>query len=78
MKKKPRRTAKRRRRPRDDREQGSYVCPTCGEQIVIPIDASAGSEQTYVEDCPVCCNPNVIHVESDPAWETPRVWAEAE
>ena len=76
--KKPRRKAKRRRSPRDDRDQGSYVCPTCGEQIVIPLDASGGSDQTYVEDCPVCCNPNVIHVEFDPAWDVPRVWADAE
>lgn len=75
--KKPRRKAKRRRRDRD-RDQGSYVCPTCGEQIVIPIDPSAGNDQSYVEDCPVCCNPNVIHVESDPAWDAPRVWADAE
>ena len=75
MKKKPRRSAK--RRSRADREQGSYVCPTCGEQIVIPLDASAGSDQTYVEDCPVCCNPNVIHVEFFEG-EAPRVWAERE
>ena len=59
------------------RDSGAYVCPTCGEQIVIPLDLSAGAEQQYVEDCPVCCNPNVIRVElfdDDP----PRVWAEAE
>jgi predicted RNA-binding Zn-ribbon protein involved in translation (DUF1610 family) len=74
--KKPRRKVKRRRR--DDHDQGSYVCPTCGEQIVIPLDRSAGNDQTYVEDCPVCCNPNVIHVEFDPAWDAPRVWADAE
>jgi hypothetical protein len=66
---------KRRRRSPDE---GSYVCPTCGETIVIPIDFSQGSDQQYVEDCPVCCNPNVVHVECDAAWESPRVWAEAE
>ena len=70
-----RRKAKRRRRPKDE---GAYVCPTCGEQIVIPLDPTAGAEQRYVEDCPVCCNPNVIHVEFDPAWDAPRVWVEAE
>ena len=43
----------------------SYVCDTCGEEIVIPVDLSAGAHQTYVEDCPVCCRPNVIHVEVD-------------
>ncbi len=44
---------------------GTYICDSCGEQIVIPIDWSAGSRQSFVEDCPVCCNPNVIHVELD-------------
>lgn len=39
-----------------------YVCPTCGEDIVIPLDRSAGEEQEFVEDCPVCCRPNVIRV----------------
>ena len=42
--------------------EGSYVCDACGEEIVIPLDPSAGSSQRYVEDCPVCCVPNVIHV----------------
>lgn len=62
----------------DDSNTGQYVCPTCGEEIVIPLDVTQGAEQTYVEDCPVCCHPNVVHVEFDPEWETPRVWAESE
>ncbi|HTV86464.1 MAG TPA: CPXCG motif-containing cysteine-rich protein [Dyella sp.] len=37
-------------------------CPYCGEHIQILIDASAGSEQSYVEDCQVCCAPIDIHV----------------
>jgi len=69
---------RRKRLGRNRTDQGTYTCPTCGESIVIPLDPSAGSEQVYGEDCPVCCNPNVIHVEFDPAWETPRVWADAE
>jgi len=55
-----------------------YTCPTCGETIVIPLDTSAGSDQEYVEDCPVCCRPNIIHVEFFEPGEPPRVWAEAE
>ena len=43
--------------------ESSFVCDSCGEAIVIPVDASTGTEQQYVEDCPVCCNPNVIHIE---------------
>ncbi|TWT95706.1 CPXCG motif-containing cysteine-rich protein [Neorhodopirellula pilleata] len=42
--------------------EASYLCDHCGEEIVIPIDLAAGQEQTYVEDCPVCCCPSVIHV----------------
>ena len=70
-----RRKAKRRRRAADE---GAYVCPSCGERIVIPVDPSAGDEQRYVEDCPVCCNPIVIQVEFFGPDEPPRVWAEAE
>ena len=44
-------------------DESTYICDSCGEEILIPIDVSAGSRQDYVEDCPVCCNPNVIHVE---------------
>jgi len=43
----------------------TYICDSCGEEIVVPVDASAGSNQEYVEDCPVCCNPNVIRIELD-------------
>ena len=56
-------------------DEAAYTCPTCGETIVIPLDVSAGGEQDYVEDCPVCCHPNRIHVDlADP----PTVWAESE
>jgi len=68
----------RKRKCRRDRDEGAYTCPSCGEQIVVPIDLSAGGEQEYVEDCPVCCNPNVVHVELGEEDEPPRVWAEAE
>lgn len=63
-----------RRRPADE---GSYICDACGEEIVIPLDLSAGHSQQYVEDCPVCCRPNVIRVEIGQAGDV-RVWAERE
>jgi len=59
------------------RDEASYVCDACGEEIVVPIDLSAGSSQQYVEDCPVCCRPSVIHIEVDEDDEV-RVWAEPE
>lgn len=58
-------------------DEASYICDSCGEEIVIPLDLSAGSCQSYVEDCPVCCHPNVIHVEIGEDGEF-RVWAEPE
>jgi hypothetical protein len=59
------------------KDEASYHCDSCGEEIVVPIDLTAGSSQEYVEDCPVCCRPNVIHVEIDDAGDA-RVWAERE
>lgn len=55
---------------------GTYVCDSCGEEIVIPLDITEGVSQTYVEDCPVCCNANRIHVTV--VDELIEVWAEAE
>jgi len=57
------------------RDEASYTCDSCGEEVVVPIDVSAGSSQQYVEDCPVCCRPNVVHVEVDDGGDV-RVWAE--
>lgn len=54
------------RRPREpERDESSYVCTYCGEEIVVPIDPSAGQEQRFIEDCPVCCHPHVLHVRLD-------------
>lgn len=47
-------------------DEGSYVCGSCGEEIVVPVDPTGGAEQEYVEDCPVCCRPHVIRVMVDP------------
>ena len=62
---KPRPTRNRKRQPGADVE-ATYVCDSCGEQIVVPVDISAGSRQDYVEDCPVCCHPMRLHVDIDP------------
>jgi hypothetical protein len=58
-------------------DEATYICESCGEEIVVPIDISAGSEQEYVEDCPVCCCPNIVRVEFDEGGEV-RVWASRE
>jgi hypothetical protein len=57
-----------------------YLCPSCGEWIVVPVDPSQGERQEYVEDCPVCCSPNALSVwlESDGGPESVQVVARAE
>ncbi len=58
-------------------DEATYICDACGEEIVIPVDVSQGETQEFVEDCPVCCRPNVIHIELSEDGEV-RVWAERE
>lgn len=58
-------------------DEASYICDACGEEIVAPLDFSQGASQQYIEDCPVCCRPNVIHVEIDEQGEA-DVWAQSE
>lgn len=36
-------------------------CPYCGEPISVLVDCSC-EEQTYVEDCQVCCRPMLLHI----------------
>ena len=38
-------------------------CPYCGEPFSTTADCSAGSQQ-YIEDCPVCCRPVEIQLET--------------
>lgn len=40
-------------------------CPYCGESIEITLDPGSGSEQEYVEDCEVCCQPWQVSVHYD-------------
>ncbi|PCJ98765.1 MAG: CPXCG motif-containing cysteine-rich protein [Flavobacteriaceae bacterium] len=36
-----------------------FQCPYCWEEISMLLDTSI-NQQTYVEDCEVCCNPMEI------------------
>ena len=56
-----------------DQTEATYTCESCGEEIVVPVDPTAGDDQEYVEDCPVCCCPNVLRVHVDEGY----VWIEA-
>jgi len=45
-------------------QRETVTCPYCWQPIEITIDLSAG-DQTYVEDCSVCCRPMVISFQTD-------------
>ena len=57
--------------------EATYICDACGEEIVIPLDPTQGHSQQFVEDCPVCCRPNLLHVETEDDGSV-RVWGESE
>ena len=46
-------------------DAADVTCPYCGEPATIAVDAAGGAEQDYVEDCPVCCRPWLVHVRVD-------------
>jgi transposase-like protein len=41
------------------------VCPYCGEPAELDVDAGGASRQSYVQDCPVCCQPWEVEVTRD-------------
>ena len=54
-------------------EDRSNYCPYCGETVELDVDESGGSRQSYVEDCPVCCQPWQVEVVQDRegVWHVP-------
>jgi hypothetical protein len=42
-----------------------YTCAYCGETNLTFVDVSGGWQQSYVEDCQVCCRPNVLFIRID-------------
>jgi hypothetical protein len=45
--------------------EAGFQCAGCGEWNTTAVDESAGCRQRYVEDCQVCCKPNVLRVKYD-------------
>lgn len=41
-----------------------FQCPYCWEEISMLIDSSI-KEETYIEDCEVCCNPIELKIQFD-------------
>jgi Cysteine-rich CPXCG len=58
--------------------EASFQCAGCGERNQTTVDESAGRRQSYVEDCQVCCKPNLLRVEYDPDGREFVIMAELE
>jgi hypothetical protein len=58
--------------------QAGFQCASCGTWNETSVDESAGSRQNYVEDCQVCCKPNVLHIEYDRSGAAFLITAELE
>ena len=43
-------------------DEQSLRGPDCGEPVEVEVDPVGAPAETYVEDCPVCCRPWVVHV----------------
>lgn len=41
-----------------------FICPYCWESITMLLDLSV-QDQSYVEDCEVCCNPISLHFRAE-------------
>lgn len=55
-----------------------YQCGYCFAWNDTSVDVSSGSNQQYVEDCQVCCRPNVLSIYVDAESGEVQVLAEFE
>lgn len=44
---------------------GQYLCSFCGQPNEVPVDNGGATHQELVEDCSVCCRPNVLRLDLD-------------
>jgi hypothetical protein len=56
----------------------AFQCAGCGEWNETTVDESAGRAQNYVEDCQVCCKPNVLRISFDLETQEFQISAELE
>jgi len=55
-----------------------FACGYCGEWNDTTVDGSVGGGQSYIEDCQVCCRPNVLRIELDAEDGSTRIDAQYE
>ena len=37
-------------------------CPYCGERVTVHVEPLGVAEESYIEDCPVCCRPWTVRI----------------
>jgi len=42
-------------------DSADFLCPWCLQENEVWVELPAGSDQTFTQDCAVCCRPVVIH-----------------
>ncbi len=62
----------------NEEENCTYRCSYCGQSNEVLVDLTAGLRQSFVEDCFVCCRPNVLTVKIDQTAGSVVVEAEME
>lgn len=55
--------------------EAGFQCAYCGEWVDTTVDPGGGASQSYVEDCAVCCRPNVLTVTIDFESQVVEIWA---
>jgi hypothetical protein len=58
--------------------EARFQCAGCGEHNQTTVEESAGRRQSYIEDCQVCCKPNLLRIEYDPVEREFVITAELE
>jgi Cysteine-rich CPXCG len=46
--------------------QVDVSCPYCGQPLTLEVDETGGRQQTYIEDCAVCCQPIEVRASVGP------------
>lgn len=44
-------------------EEAKFICGSCRQEFVFPVDVTDGPKQQFVEECPICSHENVIRIE---------------
>jgi len=46
--------------------EASFVCAYCFQVNAVTVDPTGGAHQEYVEDCQICCRPNMLSITISP------------